>query len=490
MTVAMRQPPASVTGNPEGAASLLSREEALALVESYSRDIVSVHAPDGRIVYVAPSCRALLGYAPEELVGRYARDFRLEGEGFGAGKDEFDRILAGEAIDSVLFRAVHKDGSPVWLESSMRRIDGGPHGPLFVVSSRDVGRRIAVEQELRQSEGRHRALLDDAADVIGTISLDGRVLEVNRACERLLGYVPAEVVGISLEAMHANRKSPRLLEAFRRCIDEGEAEYLDGSLRCKDGRVVSVDIRARLIEFGGQRVIQVIVHDASASRERERRRLAEEVAQRDLLLREVHHRIKNNLQGVAGMLRQLAIEKPDLALPMGEAIGQVQSIAAVYGLQGRSEANCRLSDMLHDIVDITESVWKVSFGSAMKYCCPAGKCDAVVAEGEAVPLALVLNELLANAAKHGSAGSGSSLALDAACTDSAVRIEIRNRGRLPPRFDFRSLHGAGTGLRLVHSLLPRRGALLQYAQQGDEVATMLTLERPAVVWRSMLENHR
>lgn len=485
MKTALRRalPPEEVA---ELGAVSLSRDEALALVERFSRDTVSVHESDGRIVYVAPSCVDLIGYAPEELVGRNARDLRMHDPGRADTGDDIDRVIAGESLESVLFFARHKAGMPVWIEAGIRRIDHGG-GTLIVVSSRDVGRRIAIESALRQSEERYRALLADAADVIGTIGLDGRIIEVNRACERLLGFAPDEVIGVDLVAMHAERKSTRLIEAFRSCVEHGESEYLDGSLRCKDGRVVSVDIRARLIEFGGQKVVQVIVHDATASRERERRRLADEVAQRDLLLREVHHRIKNNLQGVAGMLRQLALEKPTLAAPMGEAIGQVQSIAAVYGLQGQSEANCRLSDMLRDIVEITESIWKVSFGSALERCCPAGRCDAVVAEGEAVPLALVFNELLANAAKHGSAGGGQSLALDVSCAQAAVRIEIRNRGRLPAGFDIRSLRGAGTGLRLVHSLLPRRGALLSFEQVDDDVLTTIVLERPAVVWSSMLE---
>lgn len=596
-------------------AAAVSREHVLACVERYSRDMVSLHGPDGRILYVAPSCRTLLGYEPEEMLDRKASEFRAEASLGTTFDDDFQRRTDGEAMESVLFRARCKDGTTIWLESAVQRIDG-EGGAQFVVSSRDVSARIRaekallgseakfrnlvetssdlvwetnaagnftycspqceailgyrpeemvgrpvfdfmpppeaaraavlsrelasrrlpfvqvrnlnlhrdgrevmletsglpvvdgrgrllgyrgidrdvtanwrVEERLRESEERHRALLDDAVDLIGTIGLDGRVLEVNRACERLLGYRPEELVGVELEVMHANRHSRRLLDAFRVCVERGEAEYLDGTLRCKDGRVLPVDIRGTLIGFGGQKVVQVIVRDATRWRDRERIRVAEEVAHRDLLLREVHHRIKNNLQGVAGILRHFADDRPDLGAPMAVAIAKVQSIAAVYGLQGRAGINCRLLDMLFEVVSVTESIWQARFDRGLEGC-TIERCGVTVAEGEAVPLSLVLNELLANAVKHrvdGDDGDGGALALRAHCGTRAVRLEIRNRGCLPAGFDFGTQAGVGTGLRLVHSLLPRRGARIEWQQRGDEVVAVLELETPVVCWRKTAE---
>ena len=52
-----------------------------------------------------------------------------------------------------------------------------------------------------------------------------------------------------------------------------------------------------------------------------------------MLVKEVHHRIKNNLQGVAGLLQQIAQRKPEVATAIDEVVGQVQAIAQVYGLQ-------------------------------------------------------------------------------------------------------------------------------------------------------------
>ena len=73
--------------------------------------------------------------------------------------------------------------------------------------------------------------------------------------------------------------------------------------------------------------------DVTEQRAAQEARLEAAIAQREMLVKEVHHRIKNNLQGVAGLLQQIAQRKPEVAGPIAEVVGQVQAIAQVYGLQ-------------------------------------------------------------------------------------------------------------------------------------------------------------
>ena len=65
-----------------------------------------------------------------------------------------------------------------------------------------------------------------------------------------------------------------------------------------------------------------------------------------MLVREVHHRIKNNLQGVAGLLQQNAARHPEVAAVLSEAVGQVQAIAQVYGLQVGAGGPLRVAGLL------------------------------------------------------------------------------------------------------------------------------------------------
>jgi signal transduction histidine kinase len=102
-------------------------------------------------------------------------------------------------------------------------------------------------------------------------------------------------------------------------------------------------------------------------------------------------------------------------------------------------------------------------------------------EAEAIPLALSLNELLANAVKH---GGGADVECTLLGSDDEVRIEIRNRGRLPEGFSLDRVGSGVFGLGLVRALLPRRSALLQLQQEADRVLTRLTLHPPSVTMAS------
>ena len=77
----------------------------------------------------------------------------------------------------------------------------------------------------------------------------------------------------------------------------------------------------------------LVATDVTEQRAAQEARLEAAIAQREMLVKEVHHRIKNNLQGVAGLLQQIAERKPEVAGAIDEVVGQVQAIAQVYGLQ-------------------------------------------------------------------------------------------------------------------------------------------------------------
>ena len=141
----------------------------------------------------------------------------------------------------------------------------------------------------------------------------------------------------------------------------------------------------------------LVATDVTEQRAAQEARLEAAIAQRDMLVKEVHHRIKNNLQGVAGLLQQIAKRKPEVAGAIDEVVGQVQAIAQVYGLQVGDTGPL---SMVRVLEAITSSVRR-TFGRTI-HCRVDGPgvADWILPEGEAIPVALTLNELLTNAIKH------------------------------------------------------------------------------------------
>jgi two-component sensor histidine kinase len=190
-------------------------------------------------------------------------------------------------------------------------------------------------------------------------------------------------------------------------------------------------------------------------------------------VREVHHRIKNHLQGVVTLLRNRAAERPDVAIPLEEAIGQINTIAQIYGLQGRDGAVS-----LGRIAAV--AVASVAVPATIRYDAPAEDGAMRVNPQEVVPVALVVNELVTNAAKHTASPAGVvEMAVARTAGGAVLRIE-NGPASLPSGFDFGAGRGLGTGLELLRALLPPKGATLSLRGESDRVVAELSLAAPVL----------
>ncbi|MDY0106924.1 MAG: histidine kinase dimerization/phosphoacceptor domain -containing protein, partial [Giesbergeria sp.] len=213
--------------------------------------------------------------------------------------------------------------------------------------------------------------------------------------------------------------------------------------------------------------------DITDLRQQEAQRRQMEQAHREALVQEVHHRIKNNLQGVMGMLRTLDQKHPRLHGPINQVIGQVHSIAVIHGLQGSTTADrVRLGDLICAVAGGIESLWD----TPIHVDTPAWWSACHVTPAEAVPVALVLNELILNAVKHGGKSQQDvRIRLHEGQEAGSARITISNPGRWP-----QSAAESPGGLGLVAALLPRHGARLTRHQAGDWAVLHLELAPPVI----------
>ncbi|MFM2066746.1 MAG: hypothetical protein RLZZ584_1655, partial [Pseudomonadota bacterium] len=251
--------------------------------------------------------------------------------------------------------------------------------------------------------------------------------------------------------------------------------------------------------------ILMVASDVSAQRAAQRAELEAAIAQREMLVQEVHHRIKNNLQGVAGLLQQIGQRRPEVRPIISEVVGQVQAIAQVYGLQVGGVGPLGVQGLLEAIAGSLQR----NFGRSIVLFLPmpsepatqpmgldgaplpgAAEATSVVIdnqapaggwslpEAESIPIALTLNELITNAIKHSPAGSEIECRLES--TAGGVSLSIVNPGRLPEGFRIDHRQSAISGLGLVRSLLPRRNASLHFMQSGELVIATVTLAPPVV----------
>ena len=223
---------------------------------------------------------------------------------------------------------------------------------------------------------------------------------------------------------------------------------------------------------GGATQLLLVASDVTEQRAAERARLQAAIAQREVLVREVHHRIKNNLQGVAGLLQQNAVRHPEVAHVLSEAVGQVQAIAQVYGLQVGVSGPLSVASLLRAIAQSVQRTFGRPISVEVE-----GEVPHLLPEAESIPIALTVNELLTNAIKH---GQGGSVRCTLQAEGDAVRVVIAGQATLTPGFDLAQVRGGVSGLGLVRALLPRRSATLSLQQEGDDVVATIELRPPSV----------
>lgn len=361
-----------------------------------------------------------------------------------------------------------------------------PAGRKAVLALFDMEQHRLAERRTARAQASLQRVIETAPLAIAVFEMPSRrVLQANQAAETFFGLPLAQLMGASPRQWPAGGATQDVgtLEAsldlamesppgVRREITDGGP---DGSaVRAWDTRFVSIAPDGVPTSAGEAAQVLMVANEVTDLRAAEQERFDAAIAQRGMLVQEVHHRIKNNLQGVAGLLQQASARYPEVAPILSEAVGQLQAIAQVYGLQVGSGGPVQLAGLLQAVA---QSVQR-TFSRTIDFAVHGEEASRWrLPEAEAIPVALTANELLTNAVKH---GGDQQVRFTLLADAMAVTIEILNRGQLREGFDLRSRAGGASGLGLVRALLPRRSAELALTQHGPDVLTRVVLRPPAV----------
>ncbi|MCS7048967.1 MAG: GAF domain-containing protein [Verrucomicrobiae bacterium] len=465
-----------------------SEEHYRTLVEN-SGDAICVLDPDGRVQWANSSFERMLGYRPEELPADGILSTVHEADAHDVAR-AFARMLAGERVSGLEFRIMRKDGGWIFVQcngSAFGRQAQGATAVQWVM--RDITGAKQREQELLRTNQQLSALVEISAAPAQQLALPALLeLILNRAAALLeadAGYLirfdknaeQSEIVAVTPELkdlLGPRGPASRGLSGLVRASGQGriftaeEVQQYGYSpvlrranvrsalvvpLRARGqmiGTLTLVRMRAEASPFNDDdlRLMEVFATRAAAAIDTAElvKDLQRQNELLELLVQEAHHRIKNNLQMVSGLLQLQATSATDGTFgdQLRTATLRVQAIAKVHNLLSqdqpdRVDAEKLIAVLVHTLADLTTG----------------GQNDAHVeldlepvtlTSEQAVAVALIVNELVSNSLLHARVPAGQRLALRMACRRTGENVEMEfadNGGGLPAGFDWRRSPGQG-----------------------------------------------
>ncbi len=382
---------------------------------------------------------------------------------------------------STEFRLLFPSGLVKWIQVNARPERQPSSDVIYDGVILDVTGRKRAEQEIWFQAN----LLNQVRNAVICTDLEGIIIYWNRFAETLYQWKADEVVGRSLfEVIVPADQQEVVAEAF---AELRQNQYAEGELlfQRKDGsRFPILAATSALQNEQGQIIgyVGVSVDISDRKQTEDERKQAEiqlqtSLREKEMLLREIHHRVKNNLQIVSSLLHLQAnrVDDPQLRSALEDSWNRVDSMALVHENLYRSP-NLSAIDFTAYVQTLVNNLFRVYNIQPQMVALHLAINPAISPHlDQAIPCGLILNEFLSNALKHGFRGRQTGelfVSLDE--TDQQIAIAVGNSGdTLPPDFDLSQIRSMG--LQLVMGLVRQLEGALEITR-GDPTVFKVTFE--------------
>ena len=492
-----------------------------ALIQN-SSDIIRVLDREGKITYESDSSERILGYSTGSLIGKDPMDY-IHPDDLVQVKQAlqgvFNRTNLGIPVE---FRIRKADGGYIWVEAIANNLLDVPGINGIVVTTRPIQQRKEAEDALRKSEQRLRLALEGADAGFWDWHLPSNTAVFSDRFYTMLGYEPGEFSAdfdTWSGRIHPDDRK-RVVADLQRKIQEGEPQLeIEYRMRTKDGswfwilgrgkvveknedgtalRITGVNIditNRRLLESeirSLNTVLEQRVKDRTEALSKANEALEEENMQRldaegklkesleekTMLLKEIHHRVKNNLQIIVSLLnlQSRQVKDESVLATIRESQNRVKAMALVH------EKLYRAEDISH--IDISDYIRFLGTGLFQFYDARSRGIlfnlditDVKVDINTAIPLGLILNELISNSLKYAfPPGKGGEVSVTGKREGKTLTIIFRDDGvGIPPDLDWKNTQSLG--LRLVNSLVDQLDGTIELDRSSGTQFTMVLHEK-------------
>jgi PAS domain S-box-containing protein len=298
-----------------------------------------------------------------------------------------------------------------------------------------------------ESEARWRKLVEQSPLPV-SVYIDGKYVFTNSAAPALYGYDSIdELIGRSVYEFIPDDEVAFLKERQKRLENNEHIEPGEGSIITKSGEIRHIIAHSRPIIYQGQQAIQSVIYDITELKE-QKTFIEQSLKEKETLLKEIHHRVKNNLAIISGLL-ELQIKKvndPSTIDILKNSQNRILSIALVhqklYQVETLDEVN--VGDYVEELINSLKNTLQHSGNLSIDISAQ----DVLLNIEHAVPCSLIINEVVVNAIKHGFENSEQgTINISINRNPSMVQIKVEDDGcGIPEDFDYEQADSLGLTL--------------------------------------------
>ena len=368
----------------------------LATALQNAADAIEISDADKVIEYVNPAFEAISGYTQAEMIGKTPVELFRSNKHDEAYYEMLDEVLARGEVWRGNLISKRKDKSLCYLEATIAPVfDAVGNIVHFVTIKRDVTDRKRVEESLRLTQ----FSLDHAVDAAFWIRPDGKFIYVNKAACHSLGYSYVELLLMSISDIAPQITTSAWTQHWQ-MLKQQKSLHFETYYQPRQGNFFPVELSINYQEFNGTEYGFAFARDITARKQAEEH-LQASLEEKELLLKEVHHRVKNNLQVISSIfsLQSQYNNDPDILSLLADSQNRIRSMALIHEKLYRSDTLARI-----DFADYIKSLVRdlfASYNTSSNLIRLHLNVDNVPLNLDtAIPCGLLINELISNCLKH------------------------------------------------------------------------------------------
>ena len=364
------------------------------------RDCVIVYDLHGKIIYWNKGAETIYGYCEEEIMGKNINVLYLNMDKCHF-KPDLEKILElGEYNGE--WEGKRKDGSKVYVdvrETVMHDVNGKIIGVIGV--SKDINERKRAEEQIKRSEAYYRTIFENTGTATVIIEEDTTISLVNAEFEKLYGYSKDEIEGKKSWREFVAPDYKDKIEKYHnlRRIDPNlaprnyELKFIDRYDNIKD-----IFATVAIIPETKKSLISLL--DITDNKIAENK-IKDSLMEKEVLLKEIHHRVKNNLQIISSLLnlQTRCVEGEETINVLRESQNRVKTMAMVHEKLYQSEdlKDINFKEYIENLVSDLFYSYGIKKGTiGLKINADDLKIDI----DTAIPCGLIINELVTNSLKY------------------------------------------------------------------------------------------